>query len=392
MQPGLLQRLPASWTQRGPLAFMLWPLSLLYGAAAASHRLMYRLGLRRADRLPVPVVVVGNVVAGGGGKTPVVIALAQHLTARGVRVGVVSRGYGRVPTLAARTGAQTNTGENGRTTPDTNPDTPLEVTPSSVAAQVGDEPLLIAQRCGVPVFVARRRAAAARALLAAQPGTQVVLSDDGLQHHALHRDLTVCVFDARGVGNGFLLPAGPLRSRGGSATWVLQSDQLDGAARQAVEREVCAVQGRYPMARALARHAVRADGARRPLAALATAGSGWPPLTSLGGTQPLPASAESGRPLMAVAAIAQPEVFFSQLRAQGLVLAETLALPDHYDFDSLKRPSDRDYQLICTEKDAVKLWRRHPDAWAVPLLLALPDDFFEAFDHQLDALLKRKPA
>lgn len=333
-----------SWARRGPLAYLLWPLSVVYGALALLHRGAYALGVLRSHRLPVPVVVVGNVVAGGGGKTPVVLALAAHLHDRGVAVGIISRGYGRRSARGA----------------------PLAVTAFTDVAQAGDEPLLMARRLSVPIFVGRDRAAAARALLTAHPHTQVIVSDDGLQHHALQRDLTVCVFDARGVGNGFLLPAGPLRERGISVTWVLQSDALAGANKTAAEREVFGVQGRYTMRRSLAPEARRADGTRVSLAGLA-----------------------AGGPVVAVAGIAQPEVFFRMLRDAGLTLAHTMALPDHYDFDSWKRPFDEDLPLVCTEKDAVKLWRTAPDALAVVLVSQPDPDMFAALDAVVDRLLLR---
>jgi tetraacyldisaccharide 4'-kinase len=331
-----------SWNQRGLLAYLLWPLSVVYGALALLHRSLFAVGVLRTHRLPVVVVVVGNVVAGGGGKTPVVIALAAHLRDRGIAVGIVSRGYGR------RAGN----------------DAPLAVTPHSDVSLVGDEPLLLARRLGVPVFVGRARAAAARALLGAHPETQVILSDDGLQHHALQRDISVCVFDARGVGNGFLLPAGPLRERGISATWVLQSDALAGAAKDAVEREVYGAQGRYTMQRRLASSASRADGSQVSLASLAEHG-----------------------PVVAVAGIAQPEGFFAMLRNAGLTLAHAVALPDHYSFDSWKRPFNVDFPLVCTEKDAVKLWPVAPDALAVPLVFEADPNLLTAFDAQVDRLL-----
>ena len=138
-------------------------------------------------RLPVPVLVVGNVVAGGTGKTPVVISLVQHFTAKGFRVGVIARAYGSAQ------------------------ESVKEVNHHSQAADAGDEPLLVKQRCNVPVFVGRKRALAAQALLSAHPNTDLIISDDGMQHHALQHDIAICVFDDRGCGNGWLLPAGPLR-------------------------------------------------------------------------------------------------------------------------------------------------------------------------------------
>src|SRR5207237_9693541 len=157
------------------------------GATAPLRRATYRHGWLKSERAGVPVIVVGNVVAGGSGKTPIVQAVVQHLKDRGLRVGIVSRGYGR------------------------RADDCREVRTDSVASEVGDEPLLLARSCGVPVFVAARRIEAARALLRAHPQTQVIVSDDGLQHYAMPRDVEICVFGDGGAGNGWLLPAGPLR-------------------------------------------------------------------------------------------------------------------------------------------------------------------------------------
>jgi tetraacyldisaccharide 4'-kinase len=319
--------LQRAWLRRGPLAWLLLPLSALYAALALAHRALYRSGLRRTDRLPVPVVVVGNVVAGGAGKTPVVMALLRHLHERGLAAGVVSRGYGR------------------------SGDDVIEVHAGDEAARTGDEPLLVKRNAGVPVFVARRRADAARALLHAYPATRVIVSDDGLQHHALARDIEVCVFDARGVGNGWRLPAGPLREGWPRPVdFVLAHGQPPG------------IEG-HPLQRELAAQAVRADGSQRSLAELARAGA-----------------------VHAVAGIAQPENFFAMLRAAGVPLAGTLALPDHHDFGTTLPVADG-ATLVCTEKDAVKLWRTRPDAWAVPLQVTLPPEFVAAFDRLLDARL-----
>ena len=321
------QALQRAWLRRGPLAWLLLPLSLLYGFIALLHRALYRAGLRRTVRLPVTMVVVGNVVAGGAGKTPAVLALLRHLRERGIAAGVVSRGYGR----------------NGTDV--------IEVRVDDPAQRSGDEPLLVKRNAGVPVFVARRRADAARALLRAHPATRVIVSDDGLQHHALARDIEICVFDARGTGNGWLLPAGPLREPWPRAVdFVLAHGAPPG------------IEG-YEIQRALARHAVRANGERTTLAELAADAN-----------------------VHAVAGIAQPESFFAMLRAAGVPLAGTHALPDHHDFsEGLPLPAGA--TLVCTEKDAVKLWRTRPDAWAVPLQVDLPQDFAAAFDRLLDARL-----
>lgn len=318
-----------AWTHRGPVALALWPLSCLYGLLGATRRQLYRSAVLHSERVPVPVIVVGNVIAGGAGKTPITQAIVRYLQAQGRRPGVVSRGYGRQTTDCR------------------------EVLPESVAAEVGDEPKLIALSTGAPVFVARRRAEAARALLARHPGTDVVVCDDGLQHWALARDVEVCVFNDDGVGNGFLLPAGPLRE-----PWPRDVDLvLHAGAAPAGNAPSFAIR------RVLAPYALRADGSRVPLQSL------------------------RGSPLHALAAIARPQDFFDMLVQQhGLQLQSTEALPDHYDFDSWQRPDSERYSLICTEKDAVKLWPRCPDALAVPLQLDVPAAFFRALDDRLAAL------
>jgi len=328
-----------AWTHRGLLAWLLWPVSLVFGVLVALRHFFYRQGWLSAHRLPVPVLVVGNLVAGGAGKTPVVIALVEHLQARGIQVGVISRGYGR--SLAGC----------------------IEVTADHTAQQLGDEPMLIRQRTGVPVFVAERRVQAATALLARYPSVEIILSDDGLQHLSLLRDLEIGVFDDRGVGNGFLLPAGPLREPWPRALDLL----LHTGSHPAFEG--------FRAHRSLAAFARRADGSRVSLAELAAA----------------PDSGQPARPVLALAAIAQPDVFFGMLRAQGVTLARTLALPDHYDFHSFEVNKYMDFTLICTEKDAVKLWPRATEVLAVPLHCQLPVDFLRALDARIDRLLE-KPA
>jgi tetraacyldisaccharide 4'-kinase len=322
-----------AWTTRGPLAWLLWPLSWLYGLLVALRLCAYQIGIFKSHHAGAPVLVVGNVVAGGAGKTPVVMLLVAHFQARGVRVGVVSRGYGR-STLDCR-----------------------EVLPQSLAQDVGDEPKLVQQTTGAPVFVARKRYEAAAALLARYPHTQLVICDDGLQHLALHRDLEICVFDDRGVGNGFLLPAGPLRE-----PWPRKVDFILHSGRPPAATGT--LTSLYAAQRRLADYALRKNGERIPLASLV------------------------GKPLAAVAAIAQPENFFALLRQQGLSLEHTIALPDHYDFNSFISNKYETYTLVCTEKDAVKLWPLHPDALAVPLVLSPEPGFLNALDLAVDRLLE----
>lgn len=316
-----------AWLRRGPLAFALLPLALLFAAVSAMRGLLYRLGIARSTRLPVPVVVVGNVIAGGAGKTPVILALLEHLRERGLRAGVVSRGY-------------------GRSTSDCR-----EVLDTSSAADAGDEPLLVRRRSQVPVFVAASRVQAAQALLASYPGTQVLLSDDGLQHLALARDVEICVFDERGTGNGWPMPAGPLRE-----SWPRPVDIV---LRPAARTDLPG----HSLERRLARTVRRSDGTTAALQDF------------------------RGQPAHALAGIATPDVFFRMLREQGLQLATALALPDHADFAQQLVLRQLPGPLLCTEKDAVKLWQLRPDAWAVPLELAIEPSFWRAFDALLDAKL-----
>ena len=337
-RPTVEHTLVNAWAHRGWLAWLLWPVSLLFAWLVRLRHLLYRVGVFKARRVGVPVIVVGNVVAGGSGKTPVVMAVVRHLQARGLNPGVVSRGYGRSTTDRR------------------------EVLLNSPPHEVGDEPALLKRTLSndtmqTPVFVARNRFDAASALLAQYPQTSVIVCDDGLQHVALHRDINICVFDDRGVGNGFMLPAGPLRE-----PWPRPVDLvLHSGAHPAFASG-------YRARRALADHAIRSDGSQLPLDELAKS------------------SALAHQPLLAVAAIAQPEAFFAMLRGRGLRLAKTISLPDHYTFDSWSRPSDEGYTLICTEKDAVKLWPAYPDALAVPLVFTPEPGFLQALDRLLDAL------
>ena len=322
------QALQSAWLRRGVLARLLWPLSLVLRALVALRRRLYRSGRFKSQRLPVPVIVVGNVIAGGAGKTPVLLALLEHLAARGLRAGVISRGY-------------------GRTSRDC-----FYVTQSSQPDQVGDEPLLIQRAAAVPVAVATRRIDAGRALLAAHPDIQVIVCDDGLQHLALQRDIELCVFDDRGVGNGWLQPAGPLRE-----PWPRRVDFV------LAPRDFAAANDGYGVERELAPLICNSSGQRVELASLL------------------------GRPLLAVAGIANPSGFFTMLRDKGLELECTFALPDHYDFSGGPLPLDSAMSVVCTEKDAVKLWRSRPDAWAVPLVVRIDAAFWPAFDRSLDAKL-----
>lgn len=314
--------LPRLWLQRGPGAWLLWPLSRVYGALMWLRRVAYRRGWRHSGHPGIPVIVVGNVVAGGAGKTPCTIALVHHLQSLGLAVGVVSRGHGR-------------TDRHVRA-----------VLVDSHPAEVGDEPLLIRRSTGAPVWVGASRLEAAQRLRQAHPEVQLLVCDDGLQHLGLQRDLEICVMDERGTGNGWLLPAGPLRE-----PWPRAVDLLlytDGQARP----------GAFAARRVLAELAVNGHGQTRAL------------------------NDFCAQPVDAVAGLARPDAFFAMLRARGLQLARTDALPDHDRFEHWSAPPSG-HVLLCTEKDAVKLWHHRPEAWAVPLQLQVQPAFWRALEQWL---------
>ena len=322
-KPALESTLTRAWLHRGPLACALWPLSLLFRLLSALRVRLYRSGVLASARLPVPVVVVGNIFIGGTGKTPLTIWLVDALRDAGFTPGIISRGHG---------------GQAGA---------PRTVTPGSNAQEVGDEPLLMARRTGCPVVVGRKRAEAGLLLLAAHPQVDVLVADDGLQHYALQRDVEVVLFDSRAVGNGWLLPAGPLReppARRRDFT-VVNAPELT--------PQLAAAVGGKPFQMRLAGEYAEplAGGARVPLASLA------------------------GRRIAAAAGIGNPKRFFDMLRAAGLAFEE-LPLPDHHDFlDDPFASLDADVILI-TEKDAVKCGQlenliNDPRLWVVPVTAQL---------------------
>ncbi len=307
----------AQWQRRGLLAWLLWPLSWIFGAVAAWRRVCFRRGWKTSTRLPVPVVVVGNLTVGGTGKTPTVIALVAALRAQGYTPGVLSRGYGAALSRPTEVGA--------------------DATPEAV----GDEPLLIARRTGAPVWVWPSRVEGGRALLAARPECDVIVCDDGLQHYALERDVEIAVFDHRLGGNGFLLPAGPLReplSRRRDASLI----------NDPYGKTLPAWPNTWRLSLTLG-HAwcVSQPSLTRALAHFA------------------------GRRVLAAAGIGAPERFFAALRGAGLQI-ETLALPDHYDFAANPFDGVAAEAILITEKDAVKcLTWSDPRVWAVPAEAAL---------------------
>ncbi|HAU8264015.1 TPA: tetraacyldisaccharide 4'-kinase [Kluyvera intermedia] len=285
------------WSGESPLWLLLLPLSWLYGLVSGIIRLCWRMGLKKAWRAPVPVVVVGNLTAGGNGKTPVVVWLVEQLQQRGIRVGVVSRGYGG---KAAHY--------------------PLLLTPETTTAEAGDEPVLIFQRTGAPVAVSPARVDAVKALLTASP-VQLIVTDDGLQHYRLHRDKEIVVIDGvRRFGNGWWLPAGPMRERA-SRLKSVDAVITNGGIAQPGEIAMRLQSG-------LAVNLL--TGERRSVNALQN--------------------------LVAMAGIGHPPRFFATLHEAGAHPVKTVALADHQalspqDVSALIEP---DQTLIMTEKDAVK--------------------------------------
>lgn len=358
----LVQALGALWWRPPKLGgtlgiWVLAPLSWAYRALAAAHRRLTRAPApptplqRRATpepadaaaHAPVPTIVVGNWVVGGAGKTPTTLALLAHLQKAGWTPGVVSRGYGR---------------RSGQT---------LLVDPlRSHAQDVGDEPLLLARRAGVRVVVGRDRRRAREHLLQSCPEVNVVVADDGLQHHRLWRDLEVVVVDERGAGNGWCIPAGPLREPLPPTlppkTLLLYSAGVAtlGLPGFLAQRHLAGIQTLQDW---LAGQPCPADG-------------GW--------------EAVRGLQMQAAAAIAVPERFFESLRQHGIALAQTHALPDHDPWNAL--PWDASVrEVIITEKDAVKLTdlALHPTStrvWVARLDLCLPADFTMALDQRLQAI------
>jgi tetraacyldisaccharide 4'-kinase len=314
-----------AWQRRGALAWLLSPLSVLHYVVYVARRALYALGVLRQTRLDVPVVVIGNLYVGGTGKTPLTIELTRALAARGWRPGIVSRGYGTAGAVARI------------------------VRTDDSAREVGDEPLLMARTTQAPVAVARDRAAAVRLLRARHPECDVAIADDGLQHWPLARDMEIALLNYRGLGNGWLLPAGPLREPG---------DRLDRVDAVVCNGEVPSIQTAAPCYWMRA----RLGDARR--------------LQGSGGTQPLAALAKEqedrGQRIAAAAGIGMPDRFFAMLRAAGLVIDE-MPLADHFGF--VKNPftelsADR---ILITEKDAVKCAANPALAadariWVVPLL------------------------
>ena len=305
------------WHRRGALAWLLWPASLAFGSLVFARRTLYRLRVLKSEHPGIPVIVVGNLTVGGSGKTPLVLWVAQFLQAHGWRPAIVSRGYGAAPQA------------------------PRAATLVSEPDEVGDEPVLLARRAGCPVWVGARRAQVIAALRKQHPDVDVVVLDDGLQHYALRRDLEIAVVDSRGFGNGFLLPAGPMREPRRRLSTV-----------DAVVSHGAPVEGYAMQLEGEVAHRMTDARERRPLAA-------W-----------------RGARVHAVAGIGNPNRFFLHVGKHG---AKVVPHPfaDHHRF----RPEELDFgddaPVLMTEKDAVKLRRAARSHWWVLPVSATLDPAFD---------------
>ncbi|MBT9591116.1 MAG: tetraacyldisaccharide 4'-kinase [Thiobacillus sp.] len=303
------------WARTGVLTVLLSPLALLFSVVSGLRRLAYRRGWLKAISVGVPVIIVGNITAGGSGKTPLVIWLVNWLRAQGYRPGVVSRGYG-----GSARGC-------------------VEVRPDSLAAEVGDEPLLIRAKTNAPVVVGRDRVAAARMLIAHHQ-VDLIIADDGLQHYRLHRDIELAVVDAAtGLGNGWPLPAGPLRepkARLRSVDAVIQV--VRGAAQPVNTIPVPSWRADYTAGKAYRLCVPQAQMALRDLPQ-----HDW----------------------LAITGIGHPQGFFDMLEARGVRFSPR-TFADHHAFKEADLPVDG--AVLMTEKDAVKCRGfAGPDWWAVEL-------------------------
>lgn len=316
--------LQQQWYSNTGWHYLLMPISWVFFGLVSARKLFYRLGWRRSFRLAVPVVVIGNINVGGTGKTPLVIWLVEQFRQAGFKPGVISRGYG------------------GRQT------TATEVYAHSDPKQVGDEPVLIAMRSHCPVFVSTNRVAAGQALLNGHPECNIIISDDGLQHYRLQRDVEIAVIDgAYGLGNKALLPAGPLRE---------PASRLN---------EVDAVVVNGALEKAMHIHSV-------PVIDMQLVADTFYNL--LRPTETCDAQSLAERRVTAIAGIGNPKRFFQQLMQMGIRFTSK-AFPDHYDFKASDLEAVSADVVVMTEKDAVKCRAfAKPHFWVLPVKAAIKSD------------------
>ena len=321
------------WYQPSFLSILLLPVAGVFAILAAARAAAYRIGLKKIHVMPVPVIVVGNISAGGTGKTPLVLWLSEFLREQGFAPGIISRGYGGIGATRA-------------------------VTENTDPAIAGDEPVMLAQRSRCPVWIGHSRAAAAAGLLQTHPDCNVLISDDGLQHLGLARDLEIAVVDgARGLGNGRRLPAGPLREA---------ADRLAKVDAVVVNGELTA----------------RLPGAPRPLHMTLDGGEC---VNLLNPQFRAAASGFAGKQIHAIAAIGNPGRFFAHLQRLGLSFVGH-PFPDHHAFV----PSDLAFEdadaVIMTEKDAIKCRRFALEThWYLPVEASVDPELGRIVLHKLKA-------
>ena len=352
-----LSQAPSFWEKKGLKALALWPLSKLFGAISSLRIFLYDLGIIKSNALSVPVVIVDNIRIGGTGKTPTVLAIAKVLKAQGFHPGIISRGY---------------KGSSQEV---------VEVSASSLPSIVGDEPCYMAsqlQDLNIPIFVHPERVKAGQELLKQYPHVDVIISDDGLQHYSLKRwsaregghDIELVIRDARGEGNQFLLPAGPLResaNRPRDFTFNLGLKESTGPYFQDAPSFDLDIQiGNI--------YQLKEPSHQIPLLAI---------------NDLLDTGASTSQQLLAAAGLGNPKKFFQLLKDAGLNFNE-LPLPDHYDF-SINPFKDKSAKVILiTEKDAVKCsqlndYKDDERIWVLPVTVDLPTDFV----NQMVDILKR---
>ena len=317
----VFQAIEKTWYRRSPWSVLLLPLSFIYGASIQLRAAAYRFGALQCSEVGVPVIVVGNLTVGGSGKTPLVIRLVQLLARAGFSPGIVSRGY------------------RGRTTK-----IPCLVQEGADPSLVGDEPLLVHQQTGCPVVIDRNRIRGARHLTS-QCGVDIVVSDDGLQHLRMSRAVEIAVIDGdRRFGNGYLLPAGPLRES------PSRLDTVDFV----VTNGGPALPGEYQMRTTINEAVHLTTGERRSLSQFAD------------------------KKVHAIAGTANPAKFFSDLRLAGLALCAR-SFPDHHLYQSSDLNDLHLSTVLMTSKDAVKCRKlAGPDWWAVPQTTEIDDSFKQA--------------
>jgi tetraacyldisaccharide 4'-kinase len=321
------------WYRRGAIAWLLWPLSLLFGIGVTLRLVLYKLRVLKSAHPGIPVIVVGNLTAGGSGKTPLVIWIAEFLKGKGWSPAIIARGYG------AKVEA------------------PRAATVASDAAAVGDEPVVLARRSGCPVWIGPDRVQVALALRAQHPDVNALVLDDGLQHYRLRRDIEIAVVDARGFGNGFMLPAGPLREprvRLKTVDAVVSHGaSMSGYAMKLEGQEV---------------HRMMDARERRSLKSFA------------------------GQKVHAAAGIGDPNRFFLHLGAAGVKVIPH-PFPDHHPFSARDLEFGDGLPVILTEKDAVKLRSAaRPDWWVLPVSARLDPAFGAWLVGKLDECRRSKAA